>query len=75
MGEFTNYRGSCRVNEEFTLMDEQEDNQNKGCLDDIAGCGCGIVVLCVIFSAVCWAWNIHWLFGVLVLLVLLGFIR
>ena len=47
----------------------KEDN---GCADTICGCGCAIVIIYLICSAVGWAWGIHWLFGLLLLLFLLG---
>ena len=54
--------------EEPTLQENTTNTNNDGC----AGCGCAIVLLIIGFSVVSWAWNIHWLFGLLMLLFILG---
>ena len=40
--------------------------------DLITGCGCLIFAACIIFMIVSWGWHIHWLFGVLLLIFILG---
>lgn len=57
-------------------MEESEEklNKNDGCLDGCAGCGCLIVLLCIAFSIISWAFHIHWLFGLIILLIVLNWI-
>ena len=53
----------------------EEEQKNSGIQDIInggCGCGCFLVFIWVIISIVCWAWHIHWLFGLLMALFLLG---
>lgn len=53
-------------------MEENENKKyNKGCLPELTGCGCSIVILWGIIASVVWAWHIHWLFGILLLLFIL----
>lgn len=51
---------------------EENKNNNDGCLSGCAGCGCFLIILWVVLCIVSWAWHIHWLFGLLMLLFLLG---
>ena len=44
---------------------------SKGCL----GCGCLFAVLWAISAIISWAWHIHWLFGLLMVFFLLGFLE
>lgn len=54
--------------EEQTKQENAQNNNDYGC----AGCGCGIILLIIVFKAVSWAWSIHWFFGVLMLLFILS---
>ena len=49
--------------------DKKDDNSYlEGCLS----CGCLIAVFCGAFMAVSWAWHYHWLFGLFMIIFLLG---
>ena len=54
------------------MEDETSTNSNNSNNEvwSEAGCGCGclLVVIWIICKAVGWAWDIHWLFGLLLLL-------
>ena len=52
--------------------DNTPKNKESGCSEIVVGCGCGLVVLFFICKLVGWAWSIHWLFGLLVLLFIFG---
>lgn len=54
------------------MTEEETRKDDNGCLAGCAGCGCLIVILFLVFSVVSWAWHIHWLFGLLLILFLLG---
>jgi hypothetical protein len=56
--------------EESTLQENTTSTNDN--MEGCAGCGCAIILLIIGFSVVSWAWNIHWLFGVLMLLFILG---
>jgi hypothetical protein len=54
---------------------EPETKQTSSIIDlfdDLEGCGCLIAFIVITCIAVSWAWGIHWLFGLLVLLFLVG---
>ena len=55
---------------------EADGIERKSATDDFVtgcgGCGCGIVIFILFIRAVIWAWNIHWLFGILMFLFLIG---
>ena len=58
-------------------VEETEPKQNDGCAsggcaEAGGGCGCLIVFLIVFGKAVLWAWHIHWLFGILLLLFIIS---
>lgn len=54
--------------EEEVKEDKKQDNIAEGC----AGCGCAIVLIVILFNIVSWAWGIHPIFGILLLLFILG---
>lgn len=53
-------------------MQDDENKKYKGRFSDFSGCGCSLVIIWGILAAVSWAWHIHWLFGILMLLFLLS---
>lgn len=54
----------------------EEPQKNNKAFDDFgegcAGCGCLIIFIWIIFSIVSWGWHIHWVLGLLLLIILLG---
>ena len=54
------------------VSDSQNNSDNSGCSEAGCGCGCSIVIIWIICHFVGWAWDIHWLFGLLLLLFILS---
>ena len=51
---------------------ETTNIKTDGCSEGCAGCGCFLIFAIIIFNIIAWAWGIHWAFGVLLLLFILG---
>ena len=61
---------------EIKEIEIPQENKKNNFFEDFTsgcvGCGCLVVIIWGIFTIISWAWHIHWLFGLLVLLLLLG---
>ena len=53
--------------------EEQKDNGKSDLINGCAGCGCAIILIILAIKLIIWAWHIHWIFGLLIILILLGF--
>jgi hypothetical protein len=56
----------------MSVEDNTTPEKNYKGPDDKVGCIVALIFLWIIFSIVKWGWGIHWLFGLLLLLFLLG---
>lgn len=54
------------------MTDNSSNNSdNSGCAEGGCGCGCLLIIIWLVCHIVGWAWGIHWLFGLLLLLFIL----
>lgn len=72
---FLPYRKFKRFKKNFKKVNFSSEG---GCITEALsgcfGCGCIILILWCALSMVSWAWHIHWLFGVLMFLLVANFI-
>ena len=58
--------------QETNAINEDKNKSTNAFIEGCMGCGCFLIIAFIIFSAVSWAWGIHWAFGLLLLLFVLG---